>query len=407
MKASLPIILWLIQACDVPVIRPEAVGLGDLSDAACPRGLAIAATDYKSTNIGAIDLSGNVLSPSLISSASHSVGLTSALSGDVGFPSTRASGNELVVLDRSLASVITWVNIETATVRAQLSVATGFNANPHDYVSIAPNKAYVTRFGSNSNAGREPYDEGHDILVLDPSIPAIKGRIDAASGLPPYAGYNPSPDCARLAGDRLYVVVPYYDSAYHAGPSYVIAIDPATDAPVDQILLAGLSGCSGLDISPDQTSIAIACSGRWQGSSSADASASALVGLRIRPQMEEIWRIPASRSTKRAFGFALGFVDSTHVIASQLGEFGPPMINDTVYLIDTNTSASTPVLQSANVPFTLSVGPCDADCGVCFLVDTQRVGIFEFTLSQSNSFSLTEYPWNDPTGLPPRLLGFF
>ena len=43
----------------------------------------------------------------------------------------------------------------TADVLAQLSVGTGFASNPHDYLEVAADKAYVTRYDSNPHPGSE------------------------------------------------------------------------------------------------------------------------------------------------------------------------------------------------------------------------------------------------------------
>ena len=45
-----------------------------------------------------------------------------------------------MVINRSPAAFITWVDLETATVRAQLNVGTGFEANPYDYIPLTTDK---------------------------------------------------------------------------------------------------------------------------------------------------------------------------------------------------------------------------------------------------------------------------
>ncbi len=413
MKAVLLLLFGLIQACDVPVIRPDESGLGDAgesvqSDGGCPRGLIVAATDLsQSANIGLMTLSGQVLSQSIISTASHAPELTTALGGDIAFPSTSTSGSEIIVLDRTPTSVLTWVNLDTANVRAQLSVATGFSANPHDYVPILTNKVYVSRFDSNANPGQQAFDGGSDVLIVDPSIPSITGRIDLAGALPQSGNYFVHPDRARSVGNRVYIVLPYYDPAFNAGQSYIASIDPEVDEVVDQILLSGLSGCSGLDVAPDENSLAVACSGGWHGSSSADPSTSAIIGLQLQPKLVELWRIPATKVGNRAFGFEVAYVNPNHILTSQLGDLGPPLINDVAYVVDITTNEFVPILQSADVPVTLSVGPCKPNCGLCYIADAQRKIIHRLSFNDLQHYSISDYSWNDPTGLPPRMLGFF
>jgi len=400
MNIKVLIVAGLFQACDVPVISPAQSG-------ATGHGLVVAATDLnQSANIGLMSTTGEILSPSIISTGSHEPGLTTSLGGDLAFPSLPTLGNEIVILDRYPRSVLTWLNINTPNVRAQLSVATGFLADPHDYVPITPNKAYVPRFDSNSNAGREPFDRGGDLLIVDPSVPSIVGRIDIAGALPKQANFVVHPDRARLVQDRVYVVLPYYDSAFNSGQSYVAAVDPKSDAITDSVLLGGLSGCSGLDAAPDQNSLAVVCSGRWYGTNNANISASAIVGLQIRPKLAEAWRISAASVGRRAFSFNVGFVDATHVLASQMGDLGPPVINDVAYVIDFHSGESTAVLQSANVPFTLSAGPCN-NFGLCFIADAQRKSVHRLDFTDAQQWTLSDFSWNDPTGLPPQMLALF
>jgi hypothetical protein len=94
------------------------------------------------------------------------------LSSDVAVPSTLLSGPEIVLIDRFPASVLTWVDVESASVRAQLDV--GSKTNPHDYVPLSEHKAYVTRFGASDGVG-------DDVAIVDPSVPALVGSIDLSS----------------------------------------------------------------------------------------------------------------------------------------------------------------------------------------------------------------------------------
>ncbi len=410
MSAKLWLLAIALTACDVPVIRPNEVGLGYTwaSNGQCPRGLAVVDTldQSQSSNIALASLTGQMLSPSVMSSASSPPGLTAALGGDIAFPSMPMEGDEIVLIDRYPKGVLTWINIATASVRAQLSVGTGFSSNPHDYVPVSPHKAYVTRANPNAHAGREMFDGGSDILVIDPSNPSIVGRIDLSSILPSSGNYAPHPARAWLISDLMYVVVPLYDAGYtDTGESYVVVIDTKTEFSVQSYKLNGLAGCSGLSVSPDKSSIAVSCSGRWQGSNTVSSTRSGIVGLRRSPDLVEIWRIPATSVGKRAFGFDVAFVDTTHVLATQLGELGPPRVNDSAFLIDTTNGSATRILESA--PFSLGAGPCSVACGACFIVDAGRSRLFNLEFSTSRGPSLNDYEWSDPTGLPPRTLAFF
>src|SRR6185295_14337493 len=104
---------------------------------ACPSGLLVSSSDYKSTNISVLSPTGATLSEILISSASASTGLSTALSGDVVFPLSTPTSGRAVLIDRFPNSVLTWVNPSNAEVIHQLPVGTGFAANPQDYLEVS------------------------------------------------------------------------------------------------------------------------------------------------------------------------------------------------------------------------------------------------------------------------------
>jgi hypothetical protein len=399
-------VLGLITACDVPVLRPNEVGVGDAS------GLVVAATDeVQASNIGLMDSSGFVLSSSVISTASVKAGDSTALGGDLAFPSMVSNSAELVILDRYPGSVITWLDVSTAKVRTQLSVATGFAANLHDYVPYSPTKVFATRFDSNSAPGQEPFDSGGDLLVIDPTTdptkpqPQITGRVDIAAGLPAGNAYFAHPDRARLLPDgKIYVVVPYYDANHYSGESYLAVVDPATEQVESFLSLKGVSGCSGIDAAPDARSLAIACSGNWQGTGRAAASTSAILGVSTLP-LRELWRV-GTGADARSFGFTATFADAQHVITTRLGDLGPPILNDTVELINIEAGTSTTLFESAAQPASLSVGPCATALGICFLADASRNQIVRLDLNAAGDYALTKFNWDDPVGLRPRLLTF-
>ena len=121
----------------------------------CGRGIVVVSSDYASTNVSFVGLDGGVLSPSVVSSATTTTGLSSPFSGDVVLPTMPAFGDRIVLIDRYPASVLTWVDVVSGAVASQLAVATGFVANPQDYLEASSSRAYVTRYESNPLAGRQ------------------------------------------------------------------------------------------------------------------------------------------------------------------------------------------------------------------------------------------------------------
>jgi len=397
----------LFAGCDVPILRPTETGIGDagtLSSGACHANLVVAATDsVQSANIGIMDSDGSVLSYSVLSSGSVKAGFSTALGGDLAFPSGAASSTEIAVLDRYPGSVITWLDASNARVRAQLSVSTGFAANPHDYVPVAADKAFVTRFDSNPLPGRVPFDGGGDLLVVNPQTAEIQRRIDLSTVLTPVGEHFAHPDRARLIQGLVYVVVPFYDARHRSGASYLAVLDPHSEQVTETLQLQGVTGCSGMDVAPDGESVAVACSGSWQGTTRSQADSSAIVGVAITPRLREIWRVSPSSAT-RAFGFALAFADSTHVLVTKLGDLGPPVVNDAVQLVEIRQGQATTLFESAGKPASLSLGPCLVHCRQCFIADASRSQVVRLELSPNGAHALTPFTWLDPVGLPPREL---
>ena len=132
----------------------------------CPNDIVIIDSDYQSTNVSVISVADNLLSGSLISTGSTPPGLTEALSGDVVLPLTKPPSGKVVLIDQGNDALV-WVDPGTGDVLEDLSVATGFSSNPSDYLEVSNTKAYVARYTTNLGAGKQSFDEGGDILVVD------------------------------------------------------------------------------------------------------------------------------------------------------------------------------------------------------------------------------------------------
>jgi len=158
--------------------------------------LAVVSSDYTTASVSLFDPSTGRLVDGCVTSRSM---LKQAVSGDVALPSQAQSSGELAVID-SGSSVLTFVAPATCAVRGQLSVSTGgFKAYPHDIVTVAPNKAYVTRNNKNLAATPDPsdFDEGDDILIVDPKQLTVIGRIPLGDYATPGSAPDSTPTQAR------------------------------------------------------------------------------------------------------------------------------------------------------------------------------------------------------------------
>ena len=410
----------LLFGCDVKDHTPTETGsdLGGAgaagAGATCARGAAVVSSDYLTSNVSLLGLDGEVAAPSLLSSGSAAAGLSLALGGDVALPTERARGGELVLLDRYPASVITWVDLQTAEVPAQLSVATGFSANPHDYVRVSPTKAYVPRFEKNLDAGREQFDQGNDVAIVDPSVPEITGRIDLTAAMDgENARFLPRADRAVRVDDRVYVLLgSHSEDLLESTDSRVVAIDTAADSLADLLVLSGLKGCAGLALSPAATEIAVSCSGAWEGDSVANVPEAGVVRVGLFPEFHEIQRYPAESFSEGAVSTGISYADATHLVFTAYGRFATedlPAADDTLIELDLNSEDFRVLLRSEETPFTLGDVRCDAPCGVCFAADAERDGgvVHRFEVGTDGLSLDRSITLETSLGLPPRLLGWF
>jgi hypothetical protein len=308
----------------------------------------------------------------------------------------------LVVIDRFPSSVLTWVDIATGRVRAQLDVSTGFAANPRDYIELDEGRAYVTRFETNADPGAEPFDEGGDILVIDPAEAAIAERIDLAEALADAPGFLPRPSRMARFDGAVHVLLLAYDRDFSdAASSRVARIDPQTDAITNVTVLDGMLGCEGLVATPD--ALHISCSGLLAGGGTGSTDGSGLVRL---DASGSIAITPAHDLGNQPLGFGIAATESG-ILVNALGAFGVGGAPDTpdAILHVAEDGSHQRVLSSASRPFELGDVRCTggAACGRCFVADAEARALHELSIEDGTRRSTL--PLEDGIGLPPRGLG--
>jgi hypothetical protein len=407
-------------------VKPD--GGGDAGDAAVPveaalRGWAVMNTDYTASSIvSLLAPAGEVKSASFIGSGSVKPGLFSALSGDVVLPTTRMSGDELVLIDRKV-SVLTFVKFQSPAAPAQLSVATGFNANPHDYVPYSPTKAFVTRYEPNLDAGKEPFDSGNDVLVIDPSKPEITGSIDmvpATEGSSP--DLLPRASSATLIGGKLRVFLNGINKDFtEYGDSRVVSIDPESNAITQVLVFAGLVGCGGptgvtlVAGSHSETKLAVGCTGRYGSDPSRKFADSGLVILDVQDEFTE-----ERRFTAKDWGIGqiqgVAWTSDSTLLVSTSGRFDADqttaVAQDAVRFLDLASGDLTlePLLASKKTPFTLGDVHCDVSDRTCLVADAETNGgvVQVVDIDDAGGVRVARQVKIDTgTGLPPRYLGTF
>ncbi|HEX3853622.1 MAG TPA: hypothetical protein VHW01_21805, partial [Polyangiaceae bacterium] len=395
-------------ACDSPRTRPDNQGV-TVEPGPCGRGLLVVESDYQSSNVSALGFDGSVLSPSLASSSTEADGFGVGLSGDVVLPASPQNGTGIALIDRYPAGVLRFVDLATARVTSELSVATGFRSNPHDYLALSSHKAYVARYESNPNPGQQAFDQGGDILVVDPEASSISARIDLTSAMQGEpAGFSPHPGQLLQVSGRVFALLASYADDYSSSAvSRLVELDPSTDALLSTLLLDGLHGCDSMAVSPDGSRLAVACTGDDLRSSSPklDGSGLGLVGISSAPRF--VKRFAASDFGTDPVGFGLDFVAPGLVFFGTLGHFddaGAVAAQDTLLELDTNSAQLSEVLQSQSEPFSLGGVRCAPECGACFAADAERAGgsVLRFPVDGAGKLGTPEAVRAETrVGLPP------
>ena len=295
---SLPAVFGLACGSDAPAA----------SGSAGPTGLAVihGSSDYTSSLLSLVDPATATLAyDNCLNSGSLAPQLSQALSGGVVLPSAPLPGHPLVLIDRGNNALL-WVNPADCSVTREISVSTGFAADPHDVVAVAQNKFYVTRYATNlkPSADLSDFDEGADLLILDLDLGKPVARID----LSPYAtgaGINPNPDRGLVLDGKIYITLNNFSADFsQAGPGRVLVVDPATDAVTTIIDLPGLKDCSAIVPVPGQEgALAVACGGAFaDGADRVKGSGVVLIDTSVSPATVQ----PLMAA---AFGRPLSFAD--------------------------------------------------------------------------------------------------
>jgi hypothetical protein len=413
-----------LASCNVPeppgshgIVGDASTALDGSTAGACSRAVIVVEepVSYDSSNVAVLSPRGAVLSDSIASSATASVGLSPPLSGDVVLPTMPVRGTEVVLIDSAKAAGrVLWVDPQTPAHRRELSVATGFYANPHDYVAVSRTKAYVTRFNANPTPGREPFDAGNDVLVVDPTTPSILASIDMMPALGSDAGAAlPRADKIVVAGGRAFVLLGALAATFAAKvPSRLAVFDVATDRIGDVLTLDGFEDCIGLALSPSGNELAVLCAGSIQSDSASDLSKSGVVLVDIAGSPKVSKAFHAEAFGGGPVGFFGAYAAPRSLLFQSFGynATSGASADDLLVQLDLDAGTSSIVLRSAGEAFTLGGVTCDLNCGACFVADAGRQGGVVHRLAVDGAGTLSGDRLIKPEtrpGLPARYLGLF
>jgi hypothetical protein len=286
------------------------------------------ASDYSSSSVSILDRDGNLMKDGCLYSGSGAPGLAMALSGDVVLPTQVPLGGPVAIIDRDKNNnALTWLDPVTCAPLGQMSVGTGFYSNPHDVVMLSATRAYVTRNNENGAAttAQDDFDEGNDLLIVDPTQLKITGRIDLKPFAP--AGVLPGADRALLVDGKVYVSLNAISADFNTyATGRILIVDPVADQVVSFIDLPGVKNCGAMTYLPADKKLLVACDGAYSdGPQQSVTSAIVAVDLGVSP--------PAVLA---------------QIAAASVG--GLPFTNTTVAALDGNTALGVTLGNSASMP---------------------------------------------------------
>lgn len=372
-------------------------------------GIAVIGTDYLSTSVSVLEIgTGDLLAEGVLHSGSATPGLSVALSGDVVLPRAPNPLHHLLLLDRYPNSVVTVLDGATFEVLGQIPVATGFPANPHDLLWLQADKAYVARYEANPTPGREPFDGGDDLVVVDLEAGAVTGRIPLGPHADP--GLLARPERMVLAGDRVWVVLGHLAEDFGAaGPGRLVAVDPEEDAVAAVLDLPEVENCTGLLHDPVRQVLYVSCAGLFAAGPAQQVAGAGIVAvdLTVSPPAPTLLR-RAADGLGRPFGFDLALADGRWLLAVRFGDpaEGPP---DRLVALDLDGGGAERVVHEAGSAYGLGGVLADDSGGIVLVgeADPEAPRILRYRVD-SGAFTPDGVIVSHPkSGLPPRHLAFY
>jgi hypothetical protein len=372
------------------------------------RGIVAAHSDYQSAAISLLDRNGTVLKDGCINSGTGGAGLTMTLSGDVALPSQLSPTSAITVIDRS-NSTLTWIDPVSCAPLRQLAVGTGFKANPHDYVEISRSKAYVTRYDKNAapTAAAGDFDDGNDLLIVDPSQPKIIGRIDLVPFTP--AGVLPRADRAMLVNGKVFVSLNASNAKFGANATgRLVIVDPTLDSVVGTLDLPGTKNCGAMTYVAASKKLLVACTGDYGDTKQAAASAIVSINVAVDPPVV-VGQVASSAVGGLIFSnSSVAALDGNSILAVTMGDFSntPP---DRLWLLPQDGTTPSKIFDSAEA-YALGTVLVDADRGRVFVTDGTTVAAPSVRVFDrvAGAFQATATIKTNPTQkLPARALGWF
>jgi hypothetical protein len=409
-RGGLVLVAFASSACNVELLGAPTGGVSVIREPGCPAAALVMMSDFVASQVAISALDGETLSESFVSTASADAsGLAFALSGDVSVPSTRPPSERVVLVDRFGTNVVTWLDPETARVLAQLPVGTGFESNPQDYLELDERRALVSRWDENPVPGREAFDQGGDLLVIDTLDPEITNAI----ALPRNDEFPPRPGALGRVGETAVVTLERFSRDFKsAGEGMLVGVDPESETVAWSLVVEGLKNCGGLTLSPTSERAALACTGFIDADGRAEnLDESAMVVFDVtRDPPREVRRFSARDLAGEPLQNEVEFFSETGVLVKTQTEFGNDDRGNRLLSVDLASGRTETLAQAGEGGRGVVFGGllCTPGCAnMCLLADADRSVLRRWAIEPGGLVPLGDVRVEDRVGLPPRGLGSY
>ena len=371
-------------------------------------GIAVVNSDYSASSVSLLDRDGNLVKDGCFNSGTGAPSLATALSSDVVLPTQMPPGGPLVIVDRGNAA-LTWLDPATCAPLRQLAVGTGYVAYPHDVVTLSANKAYVTRYEENAKPTPAPddFDDGSDLLIIDPALPKLLGRIDLKPFAP--AGVQTRADRALLAEGIVFVSLNAISGDFKTyGTGRIVLVDPITDGVTGVIDLPGVKNCGAMVYASAEKRLMVACGGDFNDARQVDSSAIVVIDLGVSPPAVATQIAAASIGALPFSNQSLAAWDGRTVLGLTLGNPSDPP-HDQLWSMPVAGTVPTKVFESAE-SWALGAILADPEMGRILVADgTTMTGAFlrVFDVAAGTFTPSKTVKTNPGQKLPPRALAFY
>lgn len=366
---------------------------------------AVHISDYVSTTIAFLDERGELVAEDWIHSGTRLPSLVEPLSGDVYLATEERGDGSLTLIDSFGTDVISRFDLETGALLGQARVRDAFSVNAQDVIFTSDGRAFVLRYAKNLDESAPLFDQGGDILEIDPvtgaplrtadgeiepyrvDLSIFAEKLTLESGAELIAAVSPSSGL-EVSG-YLVIGLARFTPGFEAAASGAIAIvDPrAMSARLHEI--EGAIGCESVNRVPGSPSrVLVRCQGFFGNAEEDDGVA--ILEISEDGSVQEIAALLARdrAGAERPFDAAVA-LNSDELIAIELGEYFSETELDIVYHVSINDGSSRELFRSSLGGALAGRMAYDSASGLVLIPDAEE-GVRRLRVNDSGSVEILE-----------------